>query len=91
MSVYADLVVTLKPCVDSVADQCVGVGLISVEAYDTIIQRHDLIDSHKARILLSHIRDAVSQKPESLQCFITVLNNVGDCEELVHKLQNISS
>ena len=91
MSVYADLVITVKPCVDSVADQCVGVGLILVEAYDTIIQRHDLIDSRKARILLSHIRDAVSQKPESLQCFITVLNNVGGCEELVHKLQSVSS
>ena len=87
MSVYPDLVVTVKPCVDSVADHCLSVGLISVEAYDDIIQRHDLIDSDKARILLSHIRYAVSQKPESLLCFITVLNNVGGCEELVHKLQ----
>ena len=91
MSVYTDLVGTVKPCVHSVADHCLSVGLISVEAYDTIIQRHDLIDHDKARILLSHIRDAVSQKPESLQCFITVLNNVGYCEELVHKLQNVSS
>ena len=87
MSVYADLVVTVKPCVHSVADHCLSVGLISEEAYDIIIQRHDLLDTDKARILLSHIRDAVSQKPESLLCFITVLNNVGDCEELVHKLQ----
>ena len=91
MSGYADLVVAVKPCVDSVADHCLSVGLILVETYDTIIQRHDLIDTQKARILLSHIRDAVSQKPERLQCFITVLNNVGGCEELVRKLQNVSS
>ena len=90
MSVYADLVVAVKPCVHSVADHCLSVGLISEETYDTIIQR-DLIDSHKARILLRNIQVAVSQKPESLQCFITVLNNVGGCEELVHKLQNIPS
>ena len=91
MSVYADLVGTVKSCVLSVADRCLSVGLISKDAYDTIIQRRDLIDSDKARILLSHIGDAVSQKPESLQCFITVLNDVGGCEELVHKLQNVSS
>ena len=90
MGGYADLVVAVKPCVHSVADHCLSVGLISEEAYDNI-QRHDLIDSHKARILLNNIRNAVSRKPESLQCFITVLNNVGGCEELVHKLQNIPS
>ena len=87
MSVFADLVVTVKPCVHSVADHCLSEGLISVEAYYTINNLHNLIDSDKARILLRHIQDAVSQKPESLLCFITVLNNVGGCEELVHKLQ----
>ena len=29
MSVYADLVVAMKPCVHSVADHCLSVGLIS--------------------------------------------------------------
>ena len=90
MSAYADLVVAMKPCVHSVADHCLSVGLLSEEAYDTIIQRHDLIDSHKARILLSNIRDAISQKPECLRHLITVLHNVGGCEGLVHRLENIS-
>ena len=89
MSVYADLIVAVKPCVQSVADLCLSVGLLSEEVYDTIIQRNDLIDSHKARILLSNIRDAISQKPECLRRFITVLHNVGSCEGLVHRLENI--
>ena len=89
MRMFPDLIVAVKPCVHSVADHCLSVGLISKETYDTIIQRHDLIDSHKARILLSNIRDAVSQKPKSLRCFITVLNNVGGCEDMVHKLARI--
>ena len=86
MSIYADLVVATKSCVHSVADHCLSVGLISEEAYDTIFLC-DLTDSVKARIFLRNISDAVSQKPKSLQCFITVLNNVGGCEDIVHKLE----
>ena len=89
MNAYADLVVAVKPCVHSVADHCLSVGLLSEEAYNTIIQRHDLIDTHKARILLSNIRDAISQKPECLRHLITVLHNVRGCEGIVHRLEDI--
>ena len=90
MRMFPDLIFSVKPCVHSVADHCLCLELISEETYDTIIQRHDLIDSHKARILLSNIRDAISKEPKSLRCFITVLNKVGGCEDIVHKLERIS-
>ena len=90
MRVYADLVIAMKPCVHSVADHCLSLGLISEYTYDIIMQ-HDLIDSDKARILHSSInRDAISQKTESLRLFITVMSNIGDFDNLVHRLENTS-
>ena len=79
----------MKPCVHSVADHCLSVELISEYTYDIIMQ-HDLIDSDKARFLHSSIRDAISQKTESLCLFITVMSNIGDFDNLVHRLENTS-
>ena len=86
MSVYADLVVAVEPSVNTVADQCHSMGLISKDVYDTIIQR-DLIRADKARILLSTIRDAISRNEESLHQFTSALNKAGDFEYLVQKLE----
>ena len=86
MSVYADLVVAVEPSVNTVADHCHSMGLISKDVYDTIIQR-DLIRADKARILLSSIRDAISRNEESLHQFTSTLNKVGDFEYLVQKLE----
>ena len=86
MSVYADLVVAVKPSVNTVADHCHSMGLISKDVYDTIIQR-DLIRADRARILLSSIRDAISRNEESLHLFTSTLNKVGDFEYLVQKLE----
>ena len=86
MSVYADLVVAVEPIVNTVADHCLSMGLISKDVYDTIIQR-DLIRADKARILLSTIRDAISGNEESLHQFTSALNKGGDFEYLVQKLE----
>ena len=86
MSVYADLVVAVEPSVNTVADHCHSMGLISKDVYDTIIQR-DLIRADKARILLSTIRDAISRNEESLHQFTSALNKAGDFEYLVQKLE----
>ena len=86
MSVYADLVVAVEPIVNTLADHCHSMGLISKDVYDTIIQR-DLIRADKARILLSSIRDAISRNKESLHQFNSALNKVGDFEYLVQKLE----
>ena len=86
MCVYADLVVAVEPSVNTVADHCHSMRLISKDVYDTIIQRGDLIRADKARILLSSIRDAISRNEESLHQFTSALNKVGDFEYLVQKL-----
>ena len=86
MSVYADLVVAVEPSVNTVADHCHSMGLISKDVYDTIIQR-DLIRADKARILVSSIRDAISRNEESLHQFTSALNKVDDFEYLVQKLE----
>ena len=86
MSVYADLVIAVEPSVNTVADHCHSMGLISKDVYDTIIQR-DLIKADKARILVSSIRDAISRNEESLHQFTSALNKVDDFEYLVQKLE----
>ena len=86
MSVYADLVVAVEPSVNTVADHCHSMGLISKDVYDTIIQR-DLLRANKARILLSTIEDAISRNKESLHQFTSALNKAGDFEYLVQKLE----
>ena len=86
MSVYADLVQAMEPCVDIVADHCLNTGLISEAIYDRFL-RLDLLRVQKARILLRSIKDAISEKAESLHVFIAVLTNVGGFESLVHKIK----
>ena len=90
MSVYADLIVAVEPRVYRVADHCLSMRLISMDVYDTIIQRRDLISADKTRILLNSIRDAISRNEESLHQFTSALNKVGDCEYIIHKLENLS-
>ena len=87
MSIYADLVIAVEPSVNTVADYCHSMGLISKDVYDSIIQRGDLIRADKSRILLSSIRDAISGNEESLHKFTSTLNKVGDFEYLVQKLE----
>ena len=86
MSVYADLVVAVEPSVNTVANHCHSMGLISKDVYDTIIQRV-LIRADKARTLLSSIQDAISRNEESLHQFTSTLNRAGDFEYLVQKLE----
>ena len=87
MKFYPDLVSALKPCVKSVADYCISVGLISEDTYDNIIQR-DLSDKDKARILLSNIRTTISSNAKAFDDFITVMEKVDACKSLVEKMQS---
>ena len=52
MSVYADLVVAVEPSINTVADQCHSMRLISKDMYDTIIQR-DLRRKDMARFFFA--------------------------------------
>ena len=86
MSVYADLVVAVESSVNTVADHCHSMRLISKDVYDSIIQK-DLIRADKARILLSSIRDAISRNEESLHQFTSALNKAGNFEYPVQQLE----
>ena len=86
MRFYPDLISVLSPCVKSVADYCISVGLISEDTYDNIIQR-DLSDKDKARILLSNIRTTISGNANAYEDFITVMEKADACKCLVERMQ----
>ena len=88
MRFYPDMVATLNPCVKSIADYCISVGLISEDTYDNIIQR-DLSDKDKARILLSNIRTTISSNAKAFDDFITVMEKVDACKNLVERMQSV--
>ena len=91
MNMYPELVISLKSCVKSVADQCLCMELISTDTYDMIIMKPDLIDSDRARILLSNIRSNISLKTETLGNFLSALLNVGGLDNLVQEIRNCQS
>ena len=87
MSVYPDLVLSVKPCVLTVADHCVSRRLISEDVYDQIIKRGDWIDTDKARCLLSNVRTLLSATPQALEEFVSVLFEIEDCKSVAEKIQ----
>ncbi len=87
LSVYPDLVHSVKPCVMTVADHCYSVGLISQYTYDQFRERKDLIDEDRARTLLDNIRRVFSSRPSALKEFVTVLFQTGECNHLADKIQ----
>ncbi len=89
LSVYPDLVLSVTPCVRTVADHCYGIGLISQYTYDQLIQRVDWIDTDKARVLLSCIRTVLLSTPGVLTEFVTILSRVVGCKLVPDKLQRL--
>ncbi len=87
LSVYPDLVLSVTPCVMTVADHCYCNRLISQYTYDQLIQRVDWIDTDKARILLSSIRTVLLSTPGVLTEFVTILSKVDYCKLVADKLQ----
>ncbi len=87
LSVYPDLVLSVKPCVMTVADHCYSIELISQYTYDQLRERKDLIDEDRARTLLDNIRRVFSSRPSALKEFVTVLFRTGECNHLADKIQ----
>ncbi len=87
LSVYPDLVLSVMPCVMTVADHCYSIGLVTEDAYDQLIQRMDLTDKHKARILLGNVRSVLSSRPSALKEFVTILSEVDYCKLVADKIQ----
>ncbi len=85
LSVYPDLVLSVKPCVMTVADHCYSIGLITEDTYDQLVQR-DLTDKHKARILLGNVRTVLSS-PSALKEFVNVIFRTGECNDVADKIQ----
>ena len=88
LSVYPDLIHSVKPCVLAVADHCLSDGLISHNIYEKIYKRDDWIDTDKARVLLDNIRTVLSVTPLALNKFVSVLFKVGDCKFVAEKIQS---
>ncbi len=87
LNVYPDLVLSVKPCVMTVADHCYSIGLISLDMYDQLCQRQNWIDVEKTRNLLSSIRTVLSTRPTALEEFVTVLSQVDYCRQVADKLK----
>ncbi len=89
LSVYPDLVLSVKPCVMTVADHCYSIGLITEDNHDQLVQRVDLTDKHKARILLGNVRTVLSSRPSALKEFVNVLFQTGECKHVADKIQQL--
>ncbi len=89
LSVYPDLVLSVKPCVMTVADHCYSIGLVTEDSYDQLVQRVDLTDKHKARILLGNVRTVLSSRPSALKEFVNVLFQTGECKHVADKIQQL--
>ncbi len=87
LSVYPDLVLSVTPCVMTVADHCYSKGLISPDMYDQLLQRHYWIDVEKTRNLLSSVRSVLSSRPSALKEFVTILSEVDYCRQVADKIQ----
>ncbi len=87
LSVYPDLVLSVKPCVMTVADHCYSKGLISPDMYDQLLQRQTWIDVEKTRNLLSSVRSVLSSRPSALKEFVTILSEVDYCKLVADKIQ----
>ncbi len=86
LSVYPDLVHSVKLCVMTVADHCYSIGLISQYTYDQL-RELNLINEDKARTLLDNIRRVFSSRPSALKEFATVLFQTRECNHLADKIQ----
>ncbi len=89
LSVYPDLVLSVTLCVMTVADHCYGIELVTEDAYDQLVQRGDLIDQHKARILLGNVRTVLSSRPSALKEFVNVLFQTRECKHVADKIQQL--
>ncbi len=87
LSVYPDLVLSVKPCVMTVADHCYSKGLLSPDMYDQLLQRQTWIDVEKTRSLLSSVRSVLSSRPSALKEFVTILSEVDYCKQVADKIQ----
>ncbi len=87
LSVYLDLVLSVTPCVMTVADHCYSKGLISPDMYDQLLQRQNWIDVEKTRNLLSSVRSVLSSRPSALKEFVTILSEVDYCKQVADKIQ----
>ncbi len=87
LSVYPDLVLSVKPCVMTVADHCYSIGLLSPDIYDQLLHRQNWIDDEKTRNLLSSIRTILSARPTALKEFVNVLSQVDYCRQVADKIQ----
>ncbi len=87
LSVYPDLVLSVTPCVMTVADHCYSKGLISPDMYDQLLQRQTWIDVEKTRNLLSSVRSVLSSRPSALKEFVTILSEVDYCKLVADKIQ----
>ncbi len=84
---YPDLVLSVTPCVMTVADHCYSIGLVTEDTYDQLVQRVDLTDKHKARILFGNVRTVLSSRPSALKEFVNVLFRTGECNDVADKIQ----
>ncbi len=89
LSVYKELMCSVKPCVMDLADSCLGCGLISQDSYEKILKKENWIDSDKARCLLDNVRQTLSVTPQALNTFVSVLLEAEDCKCVAEKIRKL--
>ncbi len=84
---FSKLVADLSSNVKTMSDQCLSVGLISMETYEEIHQR-DLTGSDRSRILLSAVGRSISRDENCIHLFTSVLEDAGGHDNFVDQLRH---
>ena len=82
-----ELVTTIQHSVTTIADKCLGKGLISQETSSKISEINS-INLDKARLLLENLKATVIGTPTSLSTFITILEEEKSHKNIVEILTN---
>lgn len=82
-----ELVTTIKHSVTTIADKCLGEGLISQETSSKISET-DSTNADKARLLLDNLKATVTGTPESFYTFVTILDEEKSHKNIVEILTN---
>ena len=86
-TMFPKLVDVLQFRILSVADGCVGKGLVSMETYQSLLELN-LTKGNKTRKLVENVEHTIAQQEGAWDEFLAVLTLEGGCDNLVKEMKS---
>ena len=83
---FGKLVAVLHAHIKSVADECFAESLISEEMYDAVLDLNKT-KADMARKVLREVNKTISHQHRAWDKFLTILDNVSGCKQLVEEMR----